>query len=1449
MPNDKKFFSSFLNIVSDRAGNETSADPVANRSSRSSRSNRSNRSGTNIATDVAAEPLPSEDAIATEIANDSDYTHPSENDNPTPHLGSDDGDANSEPSDENDATDKAVEPLPSVDGDDSELANDSDYTPSRETTSQVTSDDGGDDTDPNPSVTNYATDIAVVPQPLEYADATGIATDSDYTPSVEIVNRNFHIMSDNVDEPLMSPSSVDTATDLAVESLRSEDSETTETKPVETVKDEIDTDAAVDEMTGEDLRGLTKRILRVAKEKNVDWILWEVKFMIDQRQRQNGTSETAKAAAASSMNPIIPAESVAEVDNVSGSENPVPTEHVEEATAVDDTNAESVLEDVLADDVPTENVEEEAGASDMVADVPTENVEASDSVSDVATENVEETSDSADDLPAENVEEVAESSDSIDGVPTENAEKEVEAPNSMENVTTDSAHPADNATIKIAKQGLDPSHPDSILSLPPLLRNSRSYDSDKNDAAKPISPRKSTEIDTSLVMSPTVRTSNKIRRLNISDESGEERSSNPGLDKRQLVILCNRKPATAKECKDQDLAMILCKNMGIIPCVIVSALSAENSSATKEEKLLVASMPSKESGETGDIPFNNAPTYTYPQFFVRNILKDQDRDESNSVIDYKGDYDTMEALYRIGTFGACSLEAVPVTSETGADDQSKLETFIDETNSSAPRFGGTSIGEPSLPSLRHKASEMTASELSAQAYQDHQSKSPDNLDSTNSSRDDSTNNSSGSINNISGSHRSSDFSLHMSNDSLLNTSHKTDTSYSHLDGMNQPKLNRSELSGETSLGDDLRMIFDIENERISLPASIAEDPDESQARAGAGVAAVATITEEEEEEESNATPVPASLATVPTIAEEDEEEDDEEDQQQSFQQSSKSMTVLSSGAIVKREIVMLKQREKAEPPGALPTHTNNSSRFLSQARSSLKSPPSSPQKLPSKPVESEPKKTMNPFYALNYYSGGQSDKTAQELESEILEAESTKATAPEDPPGDDREPMQEILDPPGDDGESIAIPTQVSDEVSKPEVQFMGVGACYLVFHVYDDELNIHYSESPMKNAVGVWTSPDIANFKESQGLSDCELIGTCASRVMQDAKNFCQGWCQFIKAAKIMDGTVTAMDGIGLPVDFYLYDKGRTIHVSWSEGKAFFDTQVVDAIACVPKGRDFPATGIVGKKWGKIAKKLGSVAIFKSLSSKKSKDTDEESLISRNTNNSKMIREVSVSVPDPRDESVITLNTFDVATPVASPQKSLSAIIDWDKSPPLSENPTVSKSPSNELPYSDDEACYLVYDPDSSGQLVEHYSKTPIDFAIGRWIPGIDKKIAGFKFKRNCGRSVLIKNCSGGVQGRKNFYSGWCQFVRSARNMKGYVTLWDTVDGQKGLKVDVCLYIDDHRPTHQTIRMVEGVPYPTENLIAVACIPKGTPFFDNMTADLLMWLAKGNEHGYSSKM
>jgi len=87
-------------------------------------------------------------------------------------------------------------------------------------------------------------------------------------------------------------------------------------------------------------------------------------------------------------------------------------------------------------------------------------------------------------------------------------------------------------------------------------------------------------------------------------------------------------------------------------------------------------------------------------------------------------------------------------------------------------------------------------------------------------------------------------------------------------------------------------------------------------------------------------------------------------------------------------------------------------------------------------------------------------------------------------------------------------------------------------------------------------------------------------------------------------------------------------------------------------------------------------------------------------------------------------------------------------------------------------EGCYLLYDPDSC-KLMLNFSKTRVKNAIGFYCAGAGHAIQGFKFKRNFGRAELIGNCASGVTGRKNFYSGWCQFIKAARSVNGHLWIY----------------------------------------------------------------------------
>mmetsp|Transcript_20023 Transcript_20023/g.28498 ORF Transcript_20023/g.28498 Transcript_20023/m.28498 type:complete len:172 (+) Transcript_20023:291-806(+) len=162
------------------------------------------------------------------------------------------------------------------------------------------------------------------------------------------------------------------------------------------------------------------------------------------------------------------------------------------------------------------------------------------------------------------------------------------------------------------------------------------------------------------------------------------------------------------------------------------------------------------------------------------------------------------------------------------------------------------------------------------------------------------------------------------------------------------------------------------------------------------------------------------------------------------------------------------------------------------------------------------------------------------------------------------------------------------------------------------------------------------------------------------------------------------------------------------------------------------------------------------------------------------------------------------------------------------------------------DGGCYLVYESDSSGRLVQHYSKTPVPHAIGFWCAGQDKKIQGFKFTQNLGRSELIRNCAAGNEGRKNYYSGWCQFVKAAKLMKGSVKKIATDESTQCLEVDVYLY---YKEGDKVIKLEDGVLIDASNMDAVACVPKNCDIFGNLTKmDEGMFLHKCSESGASSK-
>ena len=103
---------------------------------------------------------------------------------------------------------------------------------------------------------------------------------------------------------------------------------------------------------------------------------------------------------------------------------------------------------------------------------------------------------------------------------------------------------------------------------------------------------------------------------------------------------------------------------------------------------------------------------------------------------------------------------------------------------------------------------------------------------------------------------------------------------------------------------------------------------------------------------------------------------------------------------------------------------------------------------------------------------------------------------------------------------------------------------------------------------------------------------------------------------------------------------------------------------------------------------------------------------------------------------------------------------------------------------------CYLTYESSSGGRLMLHYSKgSPVpDNAVGFWCPGPNQTIQEFKFKQAAGRSELIKGIAGGDANRRKYYSGWCQFLKLAKQKQGRVIQFTPAAGQY-VAVDVYAY------------------------------------------------------------
>ena len=162
-------------------------------------------------------------------------------------------------------------------------------------------------------------------------------------------------------------------------------------------------------------------------------------------------------------------------------------------------------------------------------------------------------------------------------------------------------------------------------------------------------------------------------------------------------------------------------------------------------------------------------------------------------------------------------------------------------------------------------------------------------------------------------------------------------------------------------------------------------------------------------------------------------------------------------------------------------------------------------------------------------------------------------------------------------------------------------------------------------------------------------------------------------------------------------------------------------------------------------------------------------------------------------------------------------------------------------------EGCYLVYEPDSGGRLMIVYSHGYVPMnAVGFWCCGEGKRIQGFKFKQNCGRSELIKGIAGGDSNRRKYFVGWCQFIKMAKAMQGRVIKFP--NAIQGVEVDVYGYRQSD--SHPDFLGLDEALIDINSYDAIAVVPRHKEFLKGVKSIVASnFLEMGNIAGASTTM
>jgi Immune Mapped Protein 2 (IMP2) N-terminal domain len=158
---------------------------------------------------------------------------------------------------------------------------------------------------------------------------------------------------------------------------------------------------------------------------------------------------------------------------------------------------------------------------------------------------------------------------------------------------------------------------------------------------------------------------------------------------------------------------------------------------------------------------------------------------------------------------------------------------------------------------------------------------------------------------------------------------------------------------------------------------------------------------------------------------------------------------------------------------------------------------------------------------------------------------------------------------------------------------------------------------------------------------------------------------------------------------------------------------------------------------------------------------------------------------------------------------------------------------------------CYLVFDARIEGNLVLQYSEGRPQNAVGLFVPGMGHNIEQFKIKRNEGKCELPNGIAGRDSNRRNYYSGWCEFLKLAFAKGGLVMQFNV---QQGVAVDMYGYRKyEQRP--ELIDLASGLG-DVSSYDAVAVVPKDHALLkDVKSIAISTFLKLGNSAGASKTL